>query len=119
MLNGSEFYGGVLINCCDFVCYFEGCMCEVELDQFVLSDLEFIVIGGYSLLIGFLGEKDYYIVVKEMRLVNGLLWSLLIMLFVGEEMVNKLFVGDCVKFVKNGVIYGMIIVIDIYQFDKI
>lgn len=53
-----------------------------------------------------------------MRLANGLPWSLPITLPVGEETANKLSAGDRVKLVKNGVIYGMITVTDIYQPDK-
>ncbi|MCY9430589.1 sulfate adenylyltransferase, partial [Bacillus spizizenii] len=113
-MNGSEPHGGVLINRCDPACHFEGCTCEAELDQLALSDLELIAIGGYSPLTGFLGEKDYHTVVKEMRLANGLPWSLPITLPVGEETANKLSAGDRVKLVKNGVIYGMITVTDIY-----
>lgn len=115
---GNEPHGGVLINRCDPACHFEGCMCEAELDQLALSDLELIAIGGYSPLTGFLGEKDYHSVVKEIRLDNGLPWSLPITLPVGEETAKLLSAGDRVKLVKNGVTYGVMTVTDIYQPDK-
>lgn len=117
-MNGNEPHGGVLINRCDPACHFEGCACQAELDQLALSDLELIAIGGYSPLTGFLGEKDYHSVVKEMRLANGLPWSLPITLPVGEKTARQLSAGDHVKLVKDGVTYGMITVTDIYQPDK-
>lgn len=96
-MNGNEPHGGVLINRCDPACHFEGCACQAELDQLALSDLELIAIGGYSPLTGFLGEKDYHSVVKEMRLANGLPWSLPITLPVGEKTARQLSAGDHVK----------------------
>ncbi|MCY8209028.1 sulfate adenylyltransferase [Bacillus subtilis] len=117
-MNGNEPHGGVLINRCDPACHFEECACQAELDQLALSDLELIAIGGYSPLTGFLGEKDYHRVVKEMRLANGLPWSLPITLPVGEKTAKQLSAGDHVKLVKDGVTYGMITVTDIYQPDK-
>ncbi|QQF62594.1 sulfate adenylyltransferase [Bacillus mojavensis] len=117
-MNAIEPHGGVLINRIDPACTFDGCTCEAELDQLALSDLELIAIGGYSPLTGFLGEKDYHSVVKEMRLANGLPWSLPITLPVSEETAKQLSVGNHVKLVKHGVTYGMMTVTDIYQPDK-
>ncbi|WEY46203.1 sulfate adenylyltransferase [Bacillus sp. B28] len=117
-MNAIEPHGGVLINRFDPACTFDGCTCEAELDQLALSDLELIAIGGYSPLTGFLGEKDYHSVVKEMRLANGLPWSLPITLPVSEETAKQLSVGNHVKLVKHGVTYGMMTVTDIYQPDK-
>ncbi len=55
---------------------------------------------------------------KEMRLANGLPWSLPITLAVGEETAKQLSAGDHVKLVKDSVTYGMITVTDIYRPDK-
>ncbi len=41
-----------------------------------VSDLELIAVGALSPLDGFMGRDDYERVVEEMRLANGLVWSL-------------------------------------------
>ncbi|WP_406621656.1 sulfate adenylyltransferase [Bacillus atrophaeus] len=118
-MNVNEPHGGILINRLDRECSFEDCVCEAELDQLALSDLELIAIGGYSPLSGFLGEKDYQSVVKEMRLADGLPWSLPVTLPVNEETAKQMSIGEKVALVKDTVIYGTMTVTDIYQPDKI
>src|SRR5579859_3451573 len=49
---------------------------KITLTNVQLADLELIAIGAYSPLTGFLGERDYRSVLSEMRLANGLVWSL-------------------------------------------
>jgi sulfate adenylyltransferase len=41
-----------------------------------LSDLEMIAVGAFSPLTGFMTSRDYHGVVNDMRLANGLVWSL-------------------------------------------
>jgi len=48
----------------------------LELSERALADLECIATGVYSPLEGFLNEQDYRAVVDEMRLANGLPWSI-------------------------------------------
>jgi ATP sulfurylase len=55
---------------------------RVQLDQRSLSDLELIAVGGFSPLTGFMEQTDYEQVVTNMRLANGLLWSIPITLSV-------------------------------------
>ncbi|KAI7865698.1 sulfate adenylyltransferase [Spinellus fusiger] len=55
-----------------------------------LCDLELILNGGFSPLEGFLNEKEYESVVKDMRLSSGLLWSMPITLDVSQEEVAAL-----------------------------
>ena len=53
-----------------------------------------IMNGAFAPLNGFLGKNDYNKVLSEMRLENGSLWPLPIMLDVDKEFSKKLTVGD-------------------------
>src|SRR2546428_14094457 len=48
----------------------------IRLDRRALSDLEMIVIGGFSPLDGFMGEADHASVVDPMRLAGGVAWTI-------------------------------------------
>jgi len=56
----------------------------IRLNPFELSDLEMLAIGGFSPLEGFMSKDDYESVLRQMRLVNGLAWSLPITIAVDE-----------------------------------
>jgi sulfate adenylyltransferase len=62
----------------------------IRLNPFELSDLEMLAIGGFSPLDGFLGRDDYESVLRQMRLVNGLAWTMPITLAVTAEVVQSL-----------------------------
>jgi len=55
-----------------------------------LCDLELILNGGFSPLIGFLNRKDYDGVLKDMRLASGALWPMPITLDLHEALAKTL-----------------------------
>ncbi len=57
---------------------------QVHLNRRQMSDLDLIGIGALSPLEGFMGWPDYERVVGEMRLANGIPWSIPVTLAVGE-----------------------------------
>ncbi|KAH3672325.1 hypothetical protein WICMUC_004296 [Wickerhamomyces mucosus] len=59
-----------------------------------LCDLELILNGGFSPLTGFLNQNDYESVVNEIRLANGLVWSIPIVLDLSESDAAKYQVGE-------------------------
>ena len=63
---------------------------SVEVDAFVLSDIEMIAIGGFSPLQGFMTRKDYDRVVAQQRLANGTVWSIPVTLPVSAEQAKEL-----------------------------
>lgn len=66
----------------------------VQLDERAQSDVEMIAVGAFSPLRGFLGETDYLSVVEDMRLANGLPWSIPITLQVSRTQADKLKEGS-------------------------
>jgi sulfate adenylyltransferase len=70
---------------------------RVQLDERATSDLVMIAIGGFSPLNGFMEQADYEKVVEDMRLVNGLPWSIPITLSVSEEVAEPLQEGSWIR----------------------
>ncbi len=70
---------------------------RVTLDDRALSDLVMIAIGGFSPLEGFMGQADYASVVTDMRLANGLPWSIPITLSVTESVAAPLREGTLLR----------------------
>ncbi|WP_307891657.1 sulfate adenylyltransferase [Bacillus swezeyi] len=112
-------HGEILVNRFDVCHQAEQTRHEVELDDMALSDLELIATGGYSPLTGFLNEQDYQSVVEEMRLSNGIPWSIPITLPVEKNALTRIDIGDSVKLVKDKTVYGVLTVTDLYPADKL
>ncbi len=58
---------------------------QVALERELLCDLELILNGGFAPLSGFMNERDYHSVLENMRLSNGALWPIPIVLPVPKE----------------------------------
>jgi sulfate adenylyltransferase len=114
----SQPHGGELVNRVNTAYDISSLTKEIELDNFALSDLELIAIGAYSPLTGFLKEADYLSVVQNMKLADGTVWSIPITLPVTEQVANGLEIGDKVKLVQNGTVYGVIELTEKYSPDK-
>ncbi|MGG1399720.1 sulfate adenylyltransferase [Bacillus salipaludis] len=90
----------------------------VELDKMALSDLELIANGAYSPLEGFMVKADYDSVVQNMRLSNGLPWSLPITLAIDRIKAMELNIGETINLIHQGTVYGVMEVKEIYLPDK-
>ncbi|PFG13928.1 sulfate adenylyltransferase [Bacillus sp. es.036] len=112
-------HGGKLIDRFNPDKKIEGIQKEIELDKTALSDLELIGTGAYSPLTGFLNESDYTSVVHNLKLENGLPWSIPITLPVTDNVAKKISLGDEVKLISEGTVYGTVTVESIYQPDKV
>src|SRR4026207_1125043 len=58
---------------------------KVAIGDRELSDLEMMSVGALSPLTGFMGEKDYWSVIRTMPLENGLPWTIPVGLSLSEE----------------------------------
>jgi sulfate adenylyltransferase len=118
-MSGSVPHGGKLINRINLNLPTDFSRKSVSLDNLELSDLELIANGAYSPLEGFMGKADYESVVNNMRLSNGLPWSLPITLAIDKNKAIELKVGETINLIKDEVIYGVMNVEEIYIPDKI
>src|SRR5579859_4113096 len=67
---------------------------HIELDLRAFADLECIATGVYSPLSGFMGAADYRSVLSEMRLANGLPWSIPITLSIAQDAAEGISAGS-------------------------
>ncbi|HET7629347.1 MAG TPA: sulfate adenylyltransferase, partial [Bacillales bacterium] len=94
-------------------------MQALTISKWTISDLEMIGIGGFSPLTGFMGKEDYLSVVENLRLSNGLVWSLPVTLAVTREEAEPLSIGEEIALVgEDGVTYGVLDLEEKYEYDK-
>ncbi len=120
-----EPHGGKLINReltgIDRKEYLEKCkfLSSLNISRWIISDMEMISNGGFSPLIGFMGEKDYQSVLKYMHLANGLPWTLPVTLPVTKADAKSINVGDEVALYSDeGELSGVIQVEEMFEYDK-
>lgn len=92
---------------------------RVQLNERSLSDLIAIAIGALSPLTGFMDRANYESVVTEMRLANGLPWSIPITLPVSEEIAKPLTEGNWIRLDDpNGRFVGVLELSQKYRYNK-
>jgi sulfate adenylyltransferase len=86
----------------------------VELSARQAADLELLAVGGFSPLRGFQGSEDWRRVVDEMRLADGLPWSIPVTLATGAEAAegDRLALRDA-----GGRLLGVIDVEEVFERD--
>ena len=90
----------------------------IRLSPREISDLGLIAIGAVSPLDGFMDEKTYHSVVDRMRLPDGLVFPLPIVLPVREEEARGLRIGEVVRLLdKSDRLLGLMTVSDIFRRD--
>ncbi|MEN9626404.1 MAG: hypothetical protein RL557_732 [archaeon] len=90
----------------------------IEITEEQLMDVEQIAIGVFSPLEGFLGKKDFDSVVKNMRLSNGIIWPIPLLLDVDETTVRTLNAGEEIGLSYNNELYAILHIEEIYQVHK-
>ncbi len=91
----------------------------IQLDENQQLDLEQIAIGTYSPLEGFMTQVELKSVLNTLRLPNGLIWPLPILLDIDKIQSSSIKNGDVVALSDlNGEIIGTIDVQEKYSFDK-
>lgn len=84
-----------------------------------VCDLELLLCGGFSPLSGFMGRADYDAVVQTMRLADGLLWPIPIILDVTEPFAAGIAAGGRIALRDpEGVLLAVLQVSDIWTPDR-
>ncbi len=89
-----------------------------DLTERQLCDLELLLNGEFSPLTGFMEEKDYKSVVDNMRLTNGTLWPIPIVLDVKEEFAKQAQKGTMIALRnQEGVALAVMTITDMWRPD--
>jgi sulfate adenylyltransferase len=90
---------------------------RIDLSMKQSCDLEMIGIGAFSPLTGFMGEKDFKSVCKDMKLASGDVWPIPILLSVDKAKAPA--VGSRVAlYAPNGVLQAVMTVNEVFAHDK-
>lgn len=93
-------------------------MTKVPLGRTGLSDLELLATGALSPLTGFMLKADYDRCVKEMRLVNGLVWTIPITLAVEEDLADDIREGQEIALCEGERVLAVMEVAEKYPYDR-
>ena len=92
---------------------------RITISPRAVLDLELIAVGAYSPLEGFLTRDQYHTVLRDMRLPDGLPWSLPITLAVDSEEATALREGQEVALTNgSGSLLAVLELADVFGYDK-
>jgi sulfate adenylyltransferase len=83
-----------------------------------LSDLEMLAVGALSPLSGFVGQKDYWSVIDEMHLSNGLPWTIPVTLSLSEEEAKRIGGASSVALTDDRGAIAVLDVEEVYRRDR-
>ncbi|HEY75397.1 MAG TPA: sulfate adenylyltransferase [Thermoflexia bacterium] len=93
-------------------------MLKIPLDRMGLSDLELLAVGAFSPLTGFMLKADYDRCVEEMRLTNGLVWTIPVTLAVERDLADQIKEGQEVALCEGDRILAVMEVAEKYPYDR-
>ena len=93
-------------------------MTRIRLDSMALSDLELIASGALSPLTGFMRKADYERCVDEMRLSNGVLWSMPVTLAVDQDVAVDIEEGQEIALCEDDRVLAMMEVAEKFPYDR-
>jgi len=92
---------------------------SIKLTKRQISDLEMIATGAFSPLEGFMNKEDYLSVLHNMRLANGLVWTIPITLAVDKNESKRFEKGDDISLLdESGTVLAVLHLEEIYSYDK-
>ena len=92
-------------------------MFKIDIDINSYLELEKIGIGAFKPLEGFMTENDFYSVVNKMRLKNGVLFPLPVMLPIKEADIASIKYNEIIKLSYNNIEVGEILPVSIFRPD--
>ncbi|MFQ6674099.1 MAG: sulfate adenylyltransferase, partial [Fidelibacterota bacterium] len=92
---------------------------SIKLDGREMANYEMLATGALSPLTGFMTREDYQSTISDMRLSNGLVWTIPVTLPVEDEQFSQLKVhGEAYLKSIDGSLLGKITISDIFEYDK-
>ena len=92
---------------------------SIKVSSRIISDIALIAVGAFSPIEGFMGKEDYASVIENMRLKDGLPWSIPITLPVSEEEATGLEQGEELALLdQDGNMIAILILEEKYLYDK-
>ena len=92
---------------------------RVQISNVTLSDLYLLGVGGFSPLDGFMGRADYDSVLDDIRLVNGLPWSVPVTLSATPEEAQRFGGGDDIaRVTEDGAVAAIVTVSEVFDWDR-
>ena len=93
-------------------------LAQVPLSAREAGDLEMLAMGAFSPLEGFMGEADFARVCREMRLANGTVWPIPVVLSPADDVAAKISPNQRIALTYEGQVLATMTVKEKYKHDK-